>query len=134
MPSPRRFPAPWSIVESNACFIVKDSDGQPLAYVYFENEPGRRSSAKLLTRDEAFLIAKDTLAEAARAHAEVLPGRPEPGTLDHPIIQSSSPGPSTAGPLFSAWNQSSSQDRDKTDADHAFHLPAGVAGLRVAFL
>jgi hypothetical protein len=36
---------------------VKDSDGQPLAYVYFENEPGRRSSAKLLTRDEAFLIA-----------------------------------------------------------------------------
>jgi hypothetical protein len=57
MSAQRRFPAPWSIVESNACFIVKDSDGQPLAYVYFENEPGRRSSAKLLTRDEAFLVA-----------------------------------------------------------------------------
>ena len=42
---------------SAACFIVRDGDKQALAYVYFENEPGRRSSAKLLTRDEAFLIA-----------------------------------------------------------------------------
>jgi hypothetical protein len=57
MPSPRRFPPPWSIEESSACFIVRDGDKQALAYVYFENESGRRSSAKLLTRDEAFLIA-----------------------------------------------------------------------------
>jgi hypothetical protein len=40
-----------------ACFIVRDGDKPALAYVYFENEPGRRSSAKLLTRDETFLIA-----------------------------------------------------------------------------
>jgi hypothetical protein len=32
---------------------VKDDAGQKLAYVYFEEEPGRRSSAKLLTKDEA---------------------------------------------------------------------------------
>jgi hypothetical protein len=57
MPSSRRFPPPWSIEESQACFIVRDGDKQALVYVYFENEPGRRSSAKLLTRDEAFLIA-----------------------------------------------------------------------------
>jgi hypothetical protein len=29
-----------------------DSAGQKLAYVYFEEEPGRRSAAKLLTKDE----------------------------------------------------------------------------------
>jgi hypothetical protein len=30
---------------------------EAMAFVYCENESGRRSSAKLLTRDEAFLIA-----------------------------------------------------------------------------
>jgi hypothetical protein len=47
------FPPPWSVEEPNACFIVKDSSGQKLAYVYFEDQPGRRSAAKLLTKDEA---------------------------------------------------------------------------------
>jgi hypothetical protein len=31
------------------CFIVRDSAGQKLAYLYFEDEPGRRSAAKLLS-------------------------------------------------------------------------------------
>jgi endo-1,4-beta-D-glucanase Y len=58
MPSPRRFPPPWTIEEhNNACFIVKDATGQALAYVYFEEEPGRRSVAKLLSKDEARRIA-----------------------------------------------------------------------------
>jgi len=53
----RRFPPRWSVEETDACFIVKDHNGQVLAYVYFEDEPGRRSAAKLLTRDEARRIA-----------------------------------------------------------------------------
>jgi hypothetical protein len=54
----RRFPPPWSFEEYNdACFIVRDHSGQTLAYVYFEDESGRRSVAKLLTKDEARRIA-----------------------------------------------------------------------------
>jgi hypothetical protein len=39
------------------CFIVRDANGQALSYIYYESEPGRRSVAKLLTRDEARRIA-----------------------------------------------------------------------------
>jgi hypothetical protein len=38
------------IDELEACFVVIDGAGQKLAYVYYEEEPGRRSAAKLLTR------------------------------------------------------------------------------------
>jgi hypothetical protein len=31
MTSPRRFPPPWSIEESSACFIVRDGDKQATA-------------------------------------------------------------------------------------------------------
>ncbi len=57
MTSPRRFPRPWTVEEQPACFVVHDHNGQKLAYVYCEDEPGRRSAAKLLTRDEARRIA-----------------------------------------------------------------------------
>ena len=57
MTSPRRFPPPWTVEELDACFIVKDDAGQKLAYVYFEEEPGRRAATKLMTRDEARRIA-----------------------------------------------------------------------------
>ena len=40
-----------------AAFVVRDHSGQQLAYVYFEDEPGRRSAAKLLNKDEARRIA-----------------------------------------------------------------------------
>ncbi len=53
----RRFPPPWLVEDIGAAFAVTDSAGQKLAYVYYEEEPGRRSSAKLLTRDEARRIA-----------------------------------------------------------------------------
>ena len=54
----RRFPPPWTLEEANnACFIVRDRNGQALGYFYFEDEPGRRSAANLLTKDEARRMA-----------------------------------------------------------------------------
>jgi hypothetical protein len=35
------------------CYIVRDANGHALAYVYFEDEPGRRPAAHLMTRDGA---------------------------------------------------------------------------------
>jgi hypothetical protein len=60
--SSRRFPPPWSVDDPDMklgqdCYIVRDHNGQALAYVYFEDEPGRRTAAHLLTRDEARRIA-----------------------------------------------------------------------------
>jgi hypothetical protein len=53
----RRFPPPWTAEVTPNCFIVRDADGQGLSYIYYESEPGRRSAAKLLTRDEARRMA-----------------------------------------------------------------------------
>ena len=57
MSQTRRFPPPCSVEELNDAFVVDYHNGQQLAYVYFEDEPGRRSAAKLLERDEARRIA-----------------------------------------------------------------------------
>jgi hypothetical protein len=56
---PRRFRPSWSVEEQEACFVVRDHDGQQLACAYFEDEPGRRSAAKLLTKDETRQIASN---------------------------------------------------------------------------
>jgi hypothetical protein len=54
-----RFLPPWTVEEysEGGCFIVRDHNGQALAYVYCEDEPGRRAAAHLLTQDEARRIA-----------------------------------------------------------------------------
>jgi putative heme degradation protein len=66
---PLRFPASRSVEELHGCIIVWDQDGQALAYVYFEDDPVRRSAAKLLTRDRARQIA----ANIAKLPADATP-------------------------------------------------------------
>jgi hypothetical protein len=38
---------------------VRDANGQALRYIYYESEPGRRSAAKVLGKDEARRIASN---------------------------------------------------------------------------
>jgi hypothetical protein len=54
---PRRFPTPWSAEVQPNYYVVRDANGQQIAYIYYECEPGRRSAAKLLSKDEARRIA-----------------------------------------------------------------------------
>jgi hypothetical protein len=51
------FPGPWSVEEMEACFIVRDNNGQGLAYLYFEDDSGGHAVTKLHTYKEARLIA-----------------------------------------------------------------------------
>ncbi len=75
--TPRRFPPPWSVDEQTESFIVKDATGQPLAYVYFEDEPQRQMSMKRLSRDEAFLVAAN-IAKLPRVPRQILKDIPRP--------------------------------------------------------
>jgi len=44
----RRFPV--SAEQPRTVSFVRDADGQKLAYVYYENEPGRRCARKTLSK------------------------------------------------------------------------------------
>jgi len=62
--SARCFPPSWTVEDIGATFAVKDNAGQKLAYVYYEEEPGRRAarqhslvSANASDTDPASLLA-----------------------------------------------------------------------------
>jgi hypothetical protein len=52
-PAPRR----PGLSRNRTPAVVRDHTGQQLAYVYFEDKPGRRSAGKLLSKHEARRIA-----------------------------------------------------------------------------
>jgi hypothetical protein len=55
--SERRFPPPWFVEDIGGCFVVKASNDRPLLFIYYGEGFGRRSLAKLLTRNAARRIA-----------------------------------------------------------------------------
>lgn len=62
MPEPpvsRRLPAPRKVIEHAESYVIEDANGQALAYVYFENDPVRRSLTNRLTCDEAWRVASN---------------------------------------------------------------------------
>jgi hypothetical protein len=55
--SGRAFPSPWTVEELNDCFVVRDANGQALGHFFYEEDHGRRSVAKQLSKEEARRIA-----------------------------------------------------------------------------
>ena len=53
----RHFPPPWSAELQPNYYVVRDADGQKIAYIYYSNDRDRRATAKLLSKDEARRIA-----------------------------------------------------------------------------
>jgi hypothetical protein len=55
--SPRRFPPPWRAEPLPGGSIVRDANGQALAYLYSRDNPTEALQAKMLTKDGVRRIA-----------------------------------------------------------------------------
>jgi hypothetical protein len=53
----RRFPAPWRADKMPGGYVVRDANGQALAYLCSRDNPTEALQAKMLTMDEARRIA-----------------------------------------------------------------------------
>jgi hypothetical protein len=54
---PRRFPAPWRADKVPVGNVVREDNGQALAYIYSRDNEAEARQAKVLTKDEARRIA-----------------------------------------------------------------------------
>jgi hypothetical protein len=53
----RRFPPPWRVDKTPHGYVVRDANGQELAYLYSRENEAEARQAKVLTADEARRIA-----------------------------------------------------------------------------
>jgi hypothetical protein len=51
--APRRFPPPWRADKIIGGYVVRDANGQALAYIYSRENEAEARQAKTLTADEA---------------------------------------------------------------------------------
>jgi hypothetical protein len=68
--SPRRFPAPWHADPIPGGYLVRDANGQALAYLYSRDNPTEALQAKMLTKDEARRIAVNIARRPELLHRE----------------------------------------------------------------
>jgi hypothetical protein len=54
---PRRFPPPWRSDKMPGGYVVRDTTGQAIAYLYSRENEAEARQAKVLTADEARRIA-----------------------------------------------------------------------------
>jgi hypothetical protein len=55
----RRFPPPWTVDQIPGGLVVRDANGQSLAYAYSRGNAHDANIAKVLTEDEARRIASN---------------------------------------------------------------------------
>jgi hypothetical protein len=53
----RRFPPPWRADKIPGGYVVRDANGQSIAYIYSRENEAEALQAKALTKDEARRIA-----------------------------------------------------------------------------
>jgi hypothetical protein len=53
----RRFPPPWRGDKMPGGYVVRDANGQSIAFIYSRDNPDEARQAKVLTADEARRIA-----------------------------------------------------------------------------
>jgi hypothetical protein len=72
----RRLPAPWRVEKMPGGYVVRDANGQALAYIYSQANEAEAIQAKVLTEDEARRIAANICETAGAADAGGMIGTP----------------------------------------------------------
>lgn len=108
MVEPRRFPIPWTIGETEACYYVQDASGAKLAYCYFLTRDRLAHDANKLDRAEALKIARNIvkLPEMLRRpeggfRLGPSPSRPAPPTISDGDASKLDRGLPSPGPVLS---------------------------------
>jgi hypothetical protein len=60
--TPCRFPLPWRADKISGGYVIRDANGQALAYIYSRESEAEARQAKMLTKDEARRIARNARA------------------------------------------------------------------------